>query len=175
MPRTICLYESNLIHSNIDLFDDNGFQSDGNALLPREPLEDSEPAWLVKQGKGEFVNALWLSDAEVSDVLDIRDVLRLATETEDWEAFRNAIRDHARVRLWAHYGAYGALDSQWVLVLHKGWKTLTAKECAEESARLRAQAETARRQGRFSQAATLEAFARHYARGDVVVVIEQRA
>lgn len=175
MPRTICLYESNLRHSNVDLFDDNGFQSDGNALLPREPLEDNEAVWLVGQGKGEFVNAVWLSDAEVSDLLDIRDVLGLAEETDDWDALKNAVRDHDRVRLWAHYGAYGASDSLWVIVLKTGERTLTAKECADNAAQFRAQAETARRHGLFSRAAILESYARGYERGDVVVVIEQRA
>jgi len=68
------------------LYGDNGGDPDGNAWLP-----------------------------SMAATLGIEDVLALARlEGDDWEAFRNAVDDHAK--LWAHYGAYGAGDEIWVVV-----------------------------------------------------------
>lgn len=100
------------------LFGDNGGDPDGNAWLPSQPLDDSVPevARLLNQGKGELVNAFyyaWEDLTALADTLGIRDVLYLANEHADWQAFRNAVAD--RVYEWAHYGAYGAGDEVWVI------------------------------------------------------------
>ena len=114
------------------LFGDNGGDPDGNAWLPRQPLskEDPEAVEVVERGLGEFTNAMYFGHPmlpgedlymspleELAQLLHIEDVLDLAQRTDDWEAFQNAVvgNSHYRVDLWAHYGAYGAMDEVWVL------------------------------------------------------------
>lgn len=95
-------------------YGDNGYDPDGNGWLPSIEISRDEATEIVQAKLGRMVNALYLNDDEIAKTLRIRDVLALAEETDDWEAFQGAVED--RVRVWAHYGAYGAGDSLWVIV-----------------------------------------------------------
>ena len=96
-------------------YGDNGGDPDGNAWLPSAWVDATDPgvAEVLAEGLGEMVEALWLNDEELASYLGIKDVLALAQECDDWEAIQNAIE--AGVVGWAHYGAYGAADSTWVV------------------------------------------------------------
>ena len=97
------------------LYGDNGGDPDGNGWLPSQPIARDEASAVLEAGLGRMVKVAYFDDdEEVAEVLDIQDVLALAQHTDDWQAFRNAVED--RVRLWAHYGAYGTGDSVWVVV-----------------------------------------------------------
>jgi len=100
------------------LYGDNGGDPDGNAWLPSMPITEDEAEPALEAGAGEMIHALYFDGDELDNLaatLGIEDVLALARlEGDDWEAFRNAVDDHAK--LWAHYGAYGAGDEIWVVV-----------------------------------------------------------
>jgi len=97
----------------IGAYGDNGGDPDGNAWLPSEPVTCDE---IVEAGSGEYVNAHYMDIDDMAELLRIKDVLHLARDTEDWGAFTNAVDEHDRVRLWAHFGAYDAGGETWVLV-----------------------------------------------------------
>ena len=93
-----------------------GGDPDGNAWLPSQPITADEAKNVIAAGLGEMVNPVsYLDDDEIAKMISIEDVLELATRDDDWDAFRNAVG--GKVDLWAHYGAYGAGDSRWVVVL----------------------------------------------------------
>lgn len=91
------------------LYGDNGGDSDGNGYLPSEQLENQK---VVTAGFGEYVNALYLNDSEVLDL--VPHCKELVELSDDWDAVRNSIGDLART--WAHFGGYGTMDSRWVIV-----------------------------------------------------------
>jgi len=96
------------------LFGDNGGDPDGNAWLPSEFITEEEGEAVITAGLGEMVKALWLDDEEIAQTLRIEDVLAQAELCDDWEAMQGAVED--KTRCWAHYNAYGAADSRWVIV-----------------------------------------------------------
>jgi len=95
-------------------YGDNGSDPDGNAWLPFIFIDEEDGENVITAGLGRMVHAVYLEDAEIAKYLKIEDVLALAEETDDWEAFQNAVED--KVRNWAHYNAYGTNDSTWVIV-----------------------------------------------------------
>jgi len=95
------------------MYDDNSGDPDGNAWFPSDIVTREEAAGIVEAGLGKMTQVLVLDDDELADALDIQDVLGLAVLCEDWDALRNAVDD--RVAGWAHYGAYGAGDSVWIV------------------------------------------------------------
>jgi len=100
------------------LYGDNGGDPDGNAWLPSEPITADEAKAVIAAGLGEMVNPVsYLDDDEIAALLNIEDVLELADHCDDWEAFQHAVE--GKTDLWAHYGAYGAGDSRWVIVLKR--------------------------------------------------------
>jgi len=98
----------------VGLFGDNGGNPDGNAWLPSEFVNSIEGAMVIGAGLGKMVEAFWLDDGEIAEMLGIEDVLAYAREYDDWELMQSEAED--RTRYWAHYNAYGANDSRWVIV-----------------------------------------------------------
>lgn len=98
----------------VGLFDDNGGDPDGNAWLPSEFINSIEGAAVVGAGLGEMAKALWLDDEEIAQMFGIEDVLAYAEKYDDWEPMQSEAED--RTQHWAHYNAYGAGDSRWVIV-----------------------------------------------------------
>lgn len=98
----------------VGLFSDNGSNPDGNAWLPSEFVNSIEGAAVVGAGLGEMVDALWLDDEEIAQELGIEDVLAYAEKYNDWKSMQSEAED--RTQHWAHYNAYGAGDSRWVIV-----------------------------------------------------------
>ena len=98
----------------VGLFGDNGGDPDGNGWLPSEFITEEEGEAVITAGLGEMIKALWLDDEEIAQELGVEDVLALAEGGDDWDAFCNAVED--KTRCWAHYNAYGAGDSRWVIV-----------------------------------------------------------
>lgn len=96
------------------LYGDNGGDPDGNAWFPSMVITKEEAEDVISAGLGKMTSVLYCDDDdELAAALKIQDVLALAQECDDWEALKNAVND--RVKSWAHYGAYGAGDSVWVI------------------------------------------------------------
>ena len=98
------------------LYADNGGDPDGTAWLPSD--QDNIPAdvalAVIDAGYGELVNATVADDDEVCQSLD----LAVPDEDESQQDLKErvAARMEARGFRWAHYGVYGAGDSQWVYI-----------------------------------------------------------
>lgn len=92
-------------------FDDNGDWPDGNVNFPHQPISPTDVT-----GDKLIANAMWMTDEGVADYFNIHRALELAVECDDWEAFINAVQDKLFPSgLWSHYGAYGAMDSTWII------------------------------------------------------------
>jgi len=97
------------------LYGDNGGDPDGNAWLPQLGIDEDEAGPVLKAGLGRMIGVVVFGDdEEIAESLHLRGVLALAKETGDWEALQGAVEDE--VKFWAHYNAYGAGDSLWVIV-----------------------------------------------------------
>jgi len=99
------------------MWDDNGGDPDGNAWLPVMPIPADEVGEVIRLGLGVMTEASYLDDDEMAAYIKDPAVLALAREAEDWDAMKNAVAEWCaeRGRVWAHYGSYGASDSQWVV------------------------------------------------------------
>jgi len=94
-------------------YGDNGGDPDGNCWLPSN--QDDIPASLAQKvvdaGYGSLIEVRMAADEDMHEVLGV-----VFTDPEDEQTFET-MREAANDRLqWAHYGAYGAMDSHWVYV-----------------------------------------------------------
>lgn len=99
------------------LYGDNGGDPDGNAWLPMMPLTEEDDFGVtdvLQDGLGEIVIAGYYDDDEIAEVFGIHDLVELARTEGDWEAVKDSVDEYAEA--WAHYGAYGGMDSQWVII-----------------------------------------------------------
>jgi len=95
-------------------FDDNGDDADGNAWLPSQRITEIEADLMLALGYGRMVNAHWLDDEEIVTLFHLEPEYELAERDGDWAALIEAVENE--VLYWAHYNAYGADDSLWVVV-----------------------------------------------------------
>jgi hypothetical protein len=96
------------------LYGDNGGDSDGNAWLPSEPVSCDEAQAVISAGYGYMTHAGYWTDNELAELLDINEILAEARDCNYWPSFQDAVED--RTNAWAHFGAYGTIDSRWVII-----------------------------------------------------------
>lgn len=105
-----------LLGENAGWYGDNGGDPDGNAWLPKpsHDLSDTQMQQVANAGYGRIVEVVEATDEQVAALLG---VVLPDQDTEEWEDGIEALKDKANSQLqWAHYGAYGAMDSQWVYI-----------------------------------------------------------
>jgi len=96
-------------------YSDNGGNPDGNAWLPSSDIPDDVAEMIVARGLGEMVIAFRMDDEDVATYFDVEEIFAIARETDDWDLFRDRLTADNYIHAYAHYGAYGASDSLWVV------------------------------------------------------------
>jgi len=97
------------------LYGDNGGDPDGNAWLPSETITEDEAAEILEADLGEMVEVLYANDEAMLRHLGSAPIPydeELEEETIEW---MKEAADGATVA-WAHYGAYGSMDSTWIFI-----------------------------------------------------------
>ena len=97
------------------LYGDNGGDPDGNAWLPSGTISDDEAAEVIAAGLGRMVEVLYANDAAMRHYLGWPPLCEgVELDEDEIEQMKLAAEDETQG--WAHYGAYGAMDSHWVFV-----------------------------------------------------------
>lgn len=110
-----------LLGNDAGLYIDNGYEPDGSAWLPSEPVFDGEADAVVEAGLGRYVEAVWLDGSEeIAAYIKRPDLLDEAL-IDDQDAWYAAVDDWCahNDRLWAHFGAWCAGDEVLVVALVK--------------------------------------------------------
>lgn len=106
-----------ILGEDAHLYGDNGGDPDGNAWLPSDPAEMDEEraALVVAAGLGQIVNVRVMRDRELALFLGRR-ILEDGWDEDEtvFDSWRMQLDD--RSVGWAHYGAYGAMDSRWIVI-----------------------------------------------------------
>lgn len=95
-------------------YGDNGGEPDGNAWLPSDGVRDDLAAQVIAAGLGKLVKVRTMNDRELAAFLGIHLI------EEGWEE-DETVFDSWQMQLnerdggWAHYGAYGVMDSLWIV------------------------------------------------------------
>jgi len=105
-------------------YDDNGAEPDGNSWLPNAVGLDQETMQdIVAAGMGNFVDVRFVREQALMDTATYDEAGRLvddttgqATEPEDSYIERLQAELDEMAAHWAHYGAYGTIDSFFVYV-----------------------------------------------------------
>ena len=107
----------NILGEYAALYGDNGGEPDGDAWLPSD--QDDIPTELAQKvvdaGYGEMVEVRMANDEAMINFLG----LNPPADPDDIDSdYAERMRDRANEKqlAWAHYGAYGAMDSHWVFV-----------------------------------------------------------
>src|SRR5260221_10939034 len=97
-----------------ELYGDNGGDPDGNAWLPSNQgnIPDEIAQEVVKAGLGVMADVLMAKDEGMVNYFHL--AIPEEVDHEYGERLQAIANDHCL--LWAHYGAYGAMDSHWVFV-----------------------------------------------------------
>ena len=103
-----------LLDEYAGLYGDNGGDPDGNTWLPND--QDDIPADLAQKivdaRLGDMVEVRMANDEAMYSFLGfVRENPDQEMDEETFETMRQAADDRLH---WAHYGAYGAMDSHWV-------------------------------------------------------------
>lgn len=107
-----------LLGESAHCYDDNGGAPDGPAWLPRDPdqMEDEAVRAVVTAGLGRLVEVRLASDEALAGLAGLGPLSDELREDRDMLAALLQGGADEKTETWAHYGAYGALDSRWVLV-----------------------------------------------------------
>lgn len=100
----------------------HGYESDGPAWLPSEPVGPDDPGvgQVLEAGLGVMVSAIWCQgDAAAAVFLDLVADLASCRELGDHEAWINAVTDKAASLGigWSHFGNWLFEDSEFVFML----------------------------------------------------------
>jgi hypothetical protein len=103
-----------MLGDNAGLYGDNGGDPDGNMWLPSQAFTSDD---VVKAGYGKHVNARYMTDEEIAKFCSLHVDYDAAVSDRDFSDFKNAVDNVLGDKGYgyAHYGAYGAMDSQWVV------------------------------------------------------------
>lgn len=110
-----------LLGHHVSNYGDNGGEPDGNAWLPRYDSVEDVPTdvveQIVREGYGWVVTVAYVDDDD--EMLSILGLPPRPDVYEEWdEDLIDRMKETADQKLtYAHFGAYGALDSQWVYVV----------------------------------------------------------
>ncbi len=105
------------------LYGDNGGDSDGPAWLPsdQDDIPDHIAQTVIDAGLGHMVNVDVLTDDEVAARLQLPELQARFANGEDDEEDAERLQEAAKEQglQYAHFGAYGAGDSQWVVIVEE--------------------------------------------------------
>lgn len=112
--KTLVLTDSKaayfFLEEEAKLYDDNGWWADGPMWLPKE-CPSEEACWkVIRAGYGYMIEVETYTDGALCALLNI------PAPTEEEEQCDIKERIESRLLYWAHYGAYGAMDSLWIVV-----------------------------------------------------------
>jgi hypothetical protein len=99
------------------MYDDNGAPPDGPAYLPGDVITEDAAAEVMAAGMGQMVTVHEYDDDDMAQLVR---VTLPDSEADDYDAqldhWIERIQGYLGGRSWAHYGAYGAGDSRWMVV-----------------------------------------------------------
>lgn len=123
MAKTLMLHSKTfeqaiaLLGDEAGAYGDNGGDPDGNCWLPSEEIDVALAAQIVERGYGKMVSVRYANDDAILNSLSIfhTDSAAEAMDDDDFvDSIKTAVED--KFGGYAHYGAYGALDSKWILL-----------------------------------------------------------
>ena len=129
MAKVLCITDETVFGTYDELaghYDDNGGEPDGPDWLPNgegPDLDSDAVNEIIRNGQGKIVEVRYAKENAILDTITFdgtgRVVNHITGEAEDVDdsyiALLKADVDEMSTR-WAHYGAYGTIDSMFVYV-----------------------------------------------------------